>query len=75
MQITPSIISLFATGTIILFIITILLPNYNKFLQQNYITKIKLLTLLCIAIGIHGLIHLGVEVVYNYNPLKILYKN
>lgn len=72
MQITPSLMSLFATGIVILIIITILLSNYNNFLQLNYITKIKLLTLLCIAIGIHGLIHLGVEVIYNYNPLKML---
>lgn len=62
----------FYTDTIILFIINILLPNYKKFLELDYIRKIKILTLLCITIGIHGLIHLSVEVFYNYNPLKML---
>ena len=70
MQISPSFLSLIATGILLLTIIIIAIPNYNNFLQLDYITKIQLLTLLCIAIGIHGLIHLGFEQFYNYNPIK-----
>ncbi len=73
MQITPSMMSLFATGILILFILVILVSNLNDFNLLNYVNKITLLSLICIAIGIHGLIHLGVEVNYKYNPLKLLY--
>ena len=37
-------------------------------LALNYYQKIMLLSTLTIAIGIHGLIHLGVEGQYNFNP-------
>ncbi len=73
MQITPSLLSLFATGLLILYIVVILFSNTNDFNSLTYVNKITLLALLCIAIGIHGLIHLGVEVNYKYNPLKLLY--
>jgi len=32
---------------------------------------ITILTLITIAIGVHGLLHLGLESVYNYNPIKM----
>jgi hypothetical protein len=32
--------------------------------------KITILSLLVMAIGIHGLIHLGVEQQYGFNPYK-----
>ncbi len=34
----------------------------------NYYQKLMLLSTITIAIGIHGLIHLGVEDQYNFNP-------
>jgi hypothetical protein len=37
-------------------------------MNLNYYPKIMLLSTLVIAIGIHGLIHLGVEKEYNFNP-------
>lgn len=43
-------------------------------MQLDYITQVKILSFICIAVGIHGLIHLGAEVNYNYNPLQLINK-
>lgn len=68
--ITPSINSLFLTGILILTILILLCSNFNKFIQLDYYQKIILLSAITTTIGIHGLIHLGVETKYNYNPYK-----
>ena len=72
MQITPSLMALFATGILLLSILIILFSNKNNFLALDYINQIILLSLLCISIGIHGLLHLGVEINYNFNPLLLI---
>jgi hypothetical protein len=68
--IAPSLNSLFFTGIIILFIFIIFIKNFTKFLKLSYYNKIILLTAIVVAIGVHGLIHLGVEVNYGFNPYK-----
>lgn len=39
-------------------------------MRLDFYKKIMLLSTLTIAIGIHGLIHLGVEDEYDFNPYK-----
>ena len=73
MVLAPSLHSLFITGILILFIAYILLVNYKTFINSNYINKITILSLIAIAFGIHGLIHLGVEQFYGFNPYKWIY--
>lgn len=68
--IAPSINSLFFTGVLLLWIVIIFISNFSKIRQLNYYKKISLLSIICIAIGIHGLIHLGAETNYNFNPYK-----
>lgn len=70
--IAPSLNSLFFTGILLLFIFIIFVMNFNKVLKLNYYQKIILLSTMTIAIGIHGLIHLGVEQMYNFNPYKLI---
>jgi len=68
--IAPSLSSLFFTGIFILFIFIIFIKNFNKFLKLPYYYKLIILSIISIAIGIHGLIHLGVETSYGFNPYK-----
>jgi hypothetical protein len=66
--IAPSVNSLFVTGFLILFIFVTGIMNIKKIINLPFYQKIILLSTVSIAIGIHGLIHLGVEVNYNFNP-------
>ena len=69
--IAPSLNTLFVTGFLLLFILFIFVKNYTRITNLNFYQKIILLSILTIAIGVHGLIHLGVEVQYNFNPYKL----
>ena len=68
--IAPSLNSLFFTGIMILFIFIIFITNFSKFLKLPYYYKLIILSTISMAIGIHGLIHLGVETNYGFNPYK-----
>jgi hypothetical protein len=66
--IAPSLNSLFFTGILLLVIFIIFIKNYKDILKLGSYQKILLFTSLSTAIGIHGLLHLGVEQNYNFNP-------
>jgi len=66
--IAPSLNSVFFTGIIILFVFFIFIKNFSKFLKLSYYDKLILLCSMSIAIGMHGMIHLGVETNYGFNP-------
>ncbi len=66
--IAPSINSLFVTGLLLLFVFIIFLRNFNKIYNLNYYQQIILFSTISIAVGIHGLIHLGAETNYGFNP-------
>lgn len=68
--IAPSLNSLFVTGFLLLTILIILVSNFQLFKRLDFYHKIAILSLICIAVGAHGLIHLGVESVYGFNPYK-----
>jgi hypothetical protein len=68
--IAPSLNSLFITGFLLLLILVIFIFNYKQFLRLDYFNQLSLLSLFVIAIGIHGLVHLGTEAVYGFNPYK-----
>ncbi len=68
--VAPSINSLFVTGFFVLFIIVILLSNIKYIMRLNPYQKLMIISLITIAIGTHGLLHLGLEKVYGFNPYK-----
>jgi len=68
--VAPSLNSLFVTGFLILFILVIFITNYKQFITLDNYRKITTLSLIAIAFGVHGLIHLGVEMNYGFNPYK-----
>lgn len=69
-MLAPSFFALFVTGILILFITIIFVVNFKQILRLNYYQKITLLSLVTLAVGIHGLIHLGLETIYGFNPLN-----
>jgi hypothetical protein len=61
---------------IFLFISAIILyKNFSNIKRSDSYKLLTLTLLMSIAIGIHGLSHLGLESVYVYNPLNIYYNN
>ena len=68
--VAPSFNSLFFTGILLLLILIILISNYSAFKKLNYYQQIIFLSVFTNAIGIHGLLHLGLEKQYNFNPYK-----
>lgn len=66
--IAPSINSLFVTGLLLFSVFIIFLRNFNKIYNLNYYQQIILFSTISIAVGIHGLIHLGAETNYGFNP-------
>ena len=70
LPLTPSLISLTITGTILMFVIILMIINYKQIAKIPPIELASFLCVLSIAIGSHGLLHLGLEAVYGYNPLN-----
>jgi hypothetical protein len=65
----PSILAHVVNGIVLLIAIILFFRYYTK-MDNNKIVFATLL--LSIAIGIHGLSHLGLEMHYGYNLLKII---
>lgn len=68
----PSYFAQVANGLLILVFLYILASNYRVFLKSNYINQLRIVGTLAIAIAVHGILHLGLENVYGYNPLLFL---
>lgn len=68
--VAPSVNSLFVTGFLLLSIFYIFIMNYKTIIRVDVYKKLILLSTIAIAVGIHGLIHLGVEDEYDLNPYK-----
>ena len=69
-MLTPSFFSLFITGILVLLIFILFASRMQQFYRLNYYQQITLLSFITLAIGIHGLIHLELEVNYGFNPLQ-----
>lgn len=69
----PSFYALAFTGFLLLIIFITIVKNFTQIKNQTPTSLITLLALITIALGIHGLLHLGLEYVYNYNPLNTLF--
>ncbi len=68
MLFAPSFHSLFITGFLLLSILFLFITHFKQFGNLDFYRKITILSLIASAIGIHGLIHLGVEKEYGFNP-------
>jgi len=68
--IAPSLNSLFVTGILLFTIFILIIRNFKELTKLSLYEKIIILCSLSIAIGSHGLVHLGVEQHYNFNPYR-----
>jgi hypothetical protein len=68
--IAPSLNALFLTGLLVMIITILFIFNMKQFLKVPNLQKITLLCAMSAAIGMHGLLHLGAEKQYNFNPYK-----
>ncbi len=64
----PSFNSLVVTGIAMLFAVVLFFKHYKSFMKMDHYKQLKLLFMFTIAIGVHGLLHLGLESVYHFNP-------
>ncbi len=65
----PSFYSLLITGILTLWILIIVYKSYKSLKKLTPEKLIHVIVCTGLLIGVHGLIHLGLEYVYNYNPL------
>jgi hypothetical protein len=65
----PSFYSLLITGILTLWVLIIIFKNYKSLNKLRAEKSIHLIVCVGLLIGVHGLIHLGLEYVYNYNPI------
>jgi len=67
---TPSFYAHVFNGLLFVSALIVFIMHYKKIVSFEPYKLIKLLLLVSIAAGVHGLSHLGLETVYNYNPLS-----
>ena len=68
--IAPSLNALFLTGILVMIIVMLFIFNIKQLSKITSFQKITLLCSMTVAIGIHGMLHLGAEKQYNFNPYK-----
>jgi hypothetical protein len=68
--VAPSFNALFLTGFLLLVVFILSILNFTSFKKLNYYQQIIFLAALTNAVGIHGLLHLGLEKQYKFNPYK-----
>jgi hypothetical protein len=72
MQAIPSLYAHIMSG-VLLFIATLyFLKHMGKILSRDPYQILVLILLLSTAVSLHGMSHLGLESIYNYNPLSLL---
>jgi hypothetical protein len=59
-------------GLLIFLAVILVIMNYSRIKNLNFAKIITLLLLFSMSIGIHGLSHLGLEKLYDYDPLHII---
>ena len=56
----------------VIFVLYILIVFYNNFENKQIDKLIIILLLFSIVFSLHGLSHLFMEYIYNYNPLELI---
>ena len=69
----PSIYAHFLNGLLLMVSLLILYTNYSSITKSEPYKIVILVLLFSIGFGIHSLSHLGLEKVYNFNPLETIY--
>jgi hypothetical protein len=67
----PSIMAHTLNGGLLMVALALVALNFTFIRRLPALQLITLVLILSIAVGVHGLSHVGVESAYGYNPLKI----
>jgi hypothetical protein len=65
---SPSFVALALSGILLLVIIGYMVVYVRQLTQLSHYHSLTLLSFLSLAVGMHGLLHLGAESVYGFNP-------
>lgn len=68
----PSLFAHIFNGLFIFLALIFLYINFSTIQNMDSYKKLLLLLVFSIAMGIHGLSHMGLEFIYNYNPFQFL---
>uniref|UniRef100_A0A6C0DTN0 DUF2231 domain-containing protein n=1 Tax=viral metagenome TaxID=1070528 RepID=A0A6C0DTN0_9ZZZZ len=69
----PSFYAHILNGILLFIALIVIALNYSKLNKYEHYpgSTAILILLLSIAVGVHGISHLGLERVYGYNPIKL----
>lgn len=68
---SPAIVAHTFSGGVLLASILYFASYFSKIISRDPYQLLVLILLFSIAIGIHGISHIGLESVYDYNPLSL----
>ena len=66
----PSFYSLVITGFIWFVVVILFFKNYTQMKNKSPDRLIEIIALIGVVIGVHGLLHLGFESIYHFNPME-----
>jgi len=66
----PSFYAHIINGLLLLTAFVVLSRNYKTLRDAEPYKLVMLILVLSLAIGLHGLSHMGLEKIYNYNPIE-----
>lgn len=69
----PSFFCLVINGFLLFILLLMVIFNFRSFIKTDYIKLLPIIGTVAIAIGMHGMLHLGLEQAYNYNPLYLIF--
>jgi hypothetical protein len=69
----PSFFCLVINGFLLFILLLMVIFNFRSLIKADYIKLLPIIGTVAIAIGMHGLLHLGLEQAYNYNPIYLLF--
>ena len=69
----PSFFCLVINGILLFILLLMVIFNFRSFIKTDYIKLLPIIGSIAIAIGMHGMLHLGLEQAYNYNPLYLIF--
>ena len=72
-MIAPSMMAHALNGVLMLAAVVVAYMNFCVLWRVDPYKKVMILLVFSVAIGIHGISHLGLEKGYGFNPLKIIY--
>ena len=69
--VAPSFFAHLFNGLFLFLGLLLLYKNFSKIENLDFYKKIILALVFSISIGIHGLSHMGLETIYDFNPLHM----